>query len=239
MVAQTQREIERVFKAHAMNGATMDASPASQSRIITNALSAKFNDLFARRAPEIAGQMVKGADKASTASLHASLAKATGGMSLKTSAMPKALLESYKASIAENVSLIKSISSEYHTKVQGAVMRSVTNGRGLEDLVPELEKIGGVSRRRAQLIAETETKKAYSFANRDRAKSLGVKKFEWIHSGGGKHPRPQHEEWDGKIFSYDDLPVDDQFGPILPGTIPNCRCVARPIIFAEGGEDAS
>lgn len=46
-------------------------------------------------------------------------------------------------------------------------------------------------------------------------KSAGVKKFQWLHSAGGRDPRPLHindypSGLNGGIFSFDDLPVIDE-----------------------------
>ena len=232
MTAQVNREVRKLFASDAaLAHFGQDATIASQSRILMNSLAAKFNDLFAKRAKDIATTMVDGATKASGATLNSSLATLSGGLSLKTHLGGAELSNITTASVAENVSLIKSIPQQYLDKVQGAVMRSITSGNGLQDLAPALEQYEGQTHRRATNIALDQTRKVYGAVNGARMRSIGLKQFMWHHSGGGAHPREDHVEMDGGIFDFDDLPVIDvntgERG--LPGQAVNCRCVASPI----------
>ena len=236
MTAQVTREIKRLFESDTAAGHFgQDASIASQSRILVNNLRARFDELFGRAAKPLAEKMVTGAEKASSTALHGSLAKLSGGLSLKTKVMGSNLNAIYTASVAENVSLIKSISQQYLKQVEGAVMRSITTGNGLQDLVPALEKYQGQTHRRAKNIALDQTRKAYNSINRGRMQAIGVKEFMWHHSGGGAHPREDHIEMDGEIYSFDDLPVVDQGTGErgIPGQAPNCKCTMSPVFTFE------
>lgn len=194
-------------------------------------LTARFNDLFAKKAKPMAESMVTDADKAGAKALHASLMKLSGGMSLQTTLSNPNIANIAKAAVAENVSLIKSVATEYLQKVEGAVMRSITTGNGLQDLVPALEQYEGQTHRRAKNIALDQTRKAYNSINKGRMQGIGIKKFMWHHSGGGAHPREDHVEMDGEIYSFDDLPVIDQRTGErgIPGQAPNCKCVMSPV----------
>lgn len=240
MTAQVMREVERLFKGGAAEAYfAQDASIASGARILMNRLTATFEDLFARHARDMAQQMVDGAAKASGSALHSSLQTLSGGLSLKTNVMNSTLSNVYKATVAENVSLIKSIPGQYLKDVEGSVMRSITNGNGLQDLVPALQKYEGQTHRRARNIALDQTRKAYGNINKGRMQSIGVKKFQWHHSGGGAHPREDHEAMDGEIYSFDDLPViDERTGERgIPGQAINCRCTMSPVFdFSEDAE---
>lgn len=237
MTAQVTREVLRTYKTDAASvHFGQDATIASQSRILLNTLQAKFNDLFARKAKLLAESMVEGASKASAASLRSSLESLSPAMSLKASAMPPRVVEIYKAAVAENVALIKSISVDYMNQVQGSVMRSITSGRGLEDLVPALQKYEGVTHRRARNIALDQTRKAYNQINRGRMQALGVQSFMWHHSGGGAHPREDHVEMDGQVYRFDNPPViDERTGERgIPGQAVNCKCTMSPVFdFSE------
>lgn len=239
MTAQVKREIVKLFKTDAAAAHFgQDATIASQSRILIADLGARFNDLFAKKAKPLAETMVKDADKVSTTTMHSSLQKLSGGMSLKTSAWSSGLENIYKASVAENVSLIKSIASEYLQKVEGAVMRSITTGNGLQDLIPALEQYEGMTHRRAKNIALDQTRKAYNSINKGRMQALGVSKFMWHHSGGGAHPREDHIEMDGQIYSFDNLPViDERTGERgIPGQAPNCFPSESNVEFPNGAD---
>ncbi len=232
MTAQVTREVRRLFDTDAASAHFgEDSTIASQSRILLNSLADRFNDLFAKKARALAEQMVDGSAKASASTLHSSLEKLSGGLSLKTSIENPNLVNIYKASVAENVSLIKSIPQQYIDKVQGAVMRSITTGNGLQDLVPALETYEGMTHRRAKNIALDQTRKAYNSINRGRMQGIGIKKFQWHHSGGGAHPREDHIEMDGNIYSFDELPVIDKSSGErgIPGQAPNCKCTMSPV----------
>lgn len=232
MTAQVTRDVLRLFKTDAAGAHFgQDASISSASRILLNALAAKFNDLFAKKARIFANVMVQGEMKASATTMHSSLEKLSGGLSLKTNIDSPIISNIYKASVAENVSLIKSIPSKYLDDVNGAVMRSITTGNGLQDLIPALEKYEGQTHRRARNIAMDQTRKAYNSINRGRMQSIGIEKFQWHHSGGGAHPREDHIEMDGNIYSFDKLPVIDQNSGErgIPGQAPNCKCTMSPV----------
>lgn len=237
MTAQTEREVRKLFKTDAASAHfAEDATIASQSRILLNNLAAKFNDLFAKKAKALAETMVEGTAKASASALHSSLEQLSGGLSLKTKISNPNLANIYKASVTENVSLIKSIPAQYMQKVEGAVMRSITTGNGLQDLVPALEQYQGQTHRRAKNIALDQTRKAYNAINKGRMQAIGVQKFQWNHSGGGAHPREDHVEMDGNIYSFDKLPVIDQNTGErgIPGQAPNCKCTMSPVFdFSE------
>lgn len=242
MSVEYQKEVREMFESPVYEAQiAQDANITSQSRILTNRLARKWKKIFDRKARELAKRMTMQVDKASAVSLKASLKEVSGGLTLKTSAMPAAAVTSLNASVVENVALIKSIPEQYASSVQQAVMRSITTGRGLADLGPELQRIGGITERRAKNIAHDQTAKAYSNINRERMKGLGIKQFEWLHSGGGQHPRPLHEELSGKVFSFDDPPViDERTGERgFPGQAINCRCVQLPVITIGEDEDAA
>ncbi len=233
MTAQVKREVLRLFATEAAGAyfAQDAANVGSQARILVNSLNQRFGALFAKRAPFLATQMVDGAEAASKTALHSSLKKMTGGLSLKTSLMTPQLKAVYKAQVAQNVSLIKTIAAEYLKNVEGAVMRSITTGRGLQDLVPALEQYEGYTHRKAKNVALDQTRKTYNAINKGRMTGIGVKRFQWFHSGGGAEPRELHLELDGQIFSFDNPPViDEKTGERgIPGQAINCRCTMAPV----------
>jgi SPP1 gp7 family putative phage head morphogenesis protein len=137
------------------------------------------------------------------------------------------------ATVAENVSLIRSIPEKYLGDVQTSVMQSVKAGRDLATLSKDLRKNYGVSYRRAALIARDQNNKATSALMRVRQVDLGLEKGVWLHSHAGKEPRPTHLANHGKKF---DL-KEGWFDPdprvrkrILPGELINCRCVWKPVV---------
>lgn len=216
-----------------------DISPASQARILTNDLKRRFEQLFGAAAPDLGKQMVDEADDASADSLASSLTELSGGLRLNPAGISTAAMEEFKKStVAAQVSLIKSIPEEYFLDVQQAVLNSIINGRGLADLTPFFEQQEGQQDRRSRNIALDQTHKAYNGLNTERMKAVGLNKFEWVHSGGGLHPRRQHQDdFNGKIYSFDKLPIDEGMKiPVKPGDAINCRCTMVPVIDFEDGE---
>lgn len=64
---------------------------------------------------------------------------------------------------------------------------------------------------------------------RVRQEGLGITEAIWMHSHGGKHPRPSHVAADGKRYTISE-------GMYLDGVWawqrrePKCRCVSRSVI---------
>ena len=233
MFKDVRRELEKVFKETNFNSA-MDASTASQARIVINALMAtwqiKFNDI----AKKAVDRMIERTIRNSTVTLGMSLKDLSEDFKIDTSFRNEQLSEVIKASTQEAANLIKVIPQRFINEVQGQVMRSITTGKGMEDLVPFLTKKYKGNIRRARLTALDQTRKAYQSINTSRLKTLGVKSFIWIHSGGGKEPRMEHIRMSGNEYSFDNPPVigvmygEEVRG--LPGDLPNCRCICKPVI---------
>jgi len=235
MTAAAQRELERYYRAQWTGDGTvaMDAPSftAGVSRLLRN-LSKRFTALFTERAGGLAEALAKGVSDSTARQLGESLKDVSGGVTLKTNVISGRVAEVMAAGVKENVSLIKSIPAEYFQKIEGDVMRSITTGRGMADLVPDILKHGQSTKKRAELIARDQTSKATTAINRTRMQGLGIKQFEWLHSGGGKEPRPLHVQLDGQIFDLDKPPViDERTGERgLPGQLINCRCRMVPVV---------
>lgn len=241
MVRETEREVVKLFEsptAVASHVAT-DASISSQSRILMNGLISRFSVMFAQASKGLSEEMVSAVETNSATGLRNSLKEISGSVTLKTDMLKGGpVADIAKASVAENVALIKSIPEQYLNQVTGSVMRSITTGNGLQDLQPALKKYKGITERRATLIAEDQTRKVYNSIAKGRMQAVGIGKFEWIHTGGSQKPRQEHIDMDGEIYSFDDLPViDSRTGERgIPGQLPNCRCTMRPILdFGEDG----
>lgn len=251
MSAETKRQLIKFFKGETSKEffkeqeqlEVMDASISSQARILMNYLTRSFTSIFNLKAKSLAETMVEGAAKTSATTVKESLKKLTGGLTLNTSIVSEGQEEVSTALVAENVSLIKSIPEQYFKDVTGSVMRSITTGRGLADLVPQLEKYEGITYRRAKNIALDQTRKAYNSINRQKLLNNGVKQFEWVHSGGGLHPRESHIHIEGKIFSFENIkeeqaalgvPENDRG---LPGEPINCKCTMRSVIVFDTDDD--
>lgn len=242
MEREVRREVEALYSAFAGDSVAwaMDASIASQARILSNGMRDKFAALFAKIALPTAQAMTQQVDKDSSKKLGISLKEMSGQLTLKTDVLNDSLRDVLVSTVVENVGLIKRIPEKYLDNVTGAVMRSIQTGNGLADLTPQLDQYGVTVRNWAKNVALDQTRKAYNGINRGRMEALGVTEFEWVHSGGSNHPRAYHRDvLNGKIFSFDDLPHLD--GPGLgergiPGQAPYCRCTMRPIFRFDNDE---
>lgn len=236
MAADVKKEVTNLFKRLPVPTFSADESIGSQARILMNKLTEKYESLFAREGQNLVDEMMERNLEISATNINDTLKKLSGGLTINSPLVPAALTDVVTASIAENVSLIKSIPSQYFKDVTGAVMRSITSGEGLYDLLPQIQKYEGITARRAELIAYDQTRKAYSSVNAAKLDRLGVKKFEWLHTGGSREPRESHMKMDGRIFTFANLQAEQEALGIpkedrgLPGYPVNCRCRINGVI---------
>ena len=206
----------------------LDVTPAVQIRIATNKLSRRWQKRFDVASKELAKYFTTAMNKRSDKVLMAILKK--GGWTVRFQMTP-AMKDIMKATIAEQVGLIRSIPQQYLVNVQSMVMQSVKVGRDLGPLAKEIEKQYGVTKRRAALIARDQNNKATASMIRARQVEVGIKKAVWLHSGGGKTPRKSHVANSGKTYSTDTGWYDpNEKKWIFPGELINCRCVSRSLI---------
>lgn len=184
----------------------------------------EFNEISERTAR----QFVEQNTKLTSQQIIASMNKLGATVEFK---MTPAIRDVAQASIAENVSLIKSIPQHYFRELEGLVMRSVQNGRDLESLTEALQERYKITENRAALIARDQNNKAHAAISRAKQLDLGITEGVWIHSSAGKTPRPTHVKMNGKTFDLKRGMWDSAVGRyVLPGEEVNCRCQWRPVI---------
>lgn len=149
-----------------------------------------------------------------------------------------------RVAVDENVRLIRSIHKKYYAEIREAIVDSITEGQGMKDLVPAIQRIGKLTRERARFIAVDQTRKANVFISARKMREAGIKKFRWRHSAGSETPRPHHAAaWkedgtgglNGGVFEIGNPPlIDLKSGERgLPGQLINCRCSMEPVIDFE------
>lgn len=228
MVAEYERELTRLARPY-----TADESLATRLARMLGEFDRKWSRRFAERSRVLTDQMLGRVDRYASKALTASLKEMSGGLTLKTPHMPAALYDRLLAATKDNVALIESIQADFHARIEGAVMRSISSGNfGSKTLFEEIQKTGQVTKGRAEFIAVDQTRKVTTAMNAERMKAAGVRQFEWIHSGGGANPRKLHVDYDGQIFDMDNPPVIDERTKErgLPGQLINCRCRMRPVV---------
>lgn len=208
----------------------LDETPAAALRKELRRLGIQWEEEFARLAPKMARWFAISIERRSTLAMKKMLKDA--GVTVQYR-MTAGMRDVFQATVEENVSLIKSIAEKYHSDVVGLVMRSVQEGRDLAGLTKELQARYGVTRRRAALIALDQNNKATAAMTRVRQLEANIEEAIWMHSLGGKEPRPTHLANNGKIYNirkgwYDPDPKVRR--RIWPGQLIKCRCVPKPIV---------
>lgn len=126
--------------------------------------------------------------------------------------------------VRENVRLIKSVETQYFDRIESVIIQAVQNGEMTRDVAAKIREIGGVSARRANIIARDQVGKLNGQLTKYRQMNLGIETYEWSTSGD-RRVRPTHQSRSGKIYRWDSPPPDGHPGePIL------CRCSAIPQI---------
>ena len=236
MHREVRRELEGAFASGELHMA-MDDSITSQARMRLNAMQQKWEARFRLLANRQVRKMLDRVMRNSEVTLKMSLREVSQKLKVDTSLSDARLEEVIKASTQEAAGLIKRIPEQFLGDVQGQVMRSITSGRGMQDLVPYLTKRYEGDKKWARHVAMDQTRKSYAAVNRVRLQKLGCEEFEWIHSGGSAHPREEHIALSGKKFRFDDPPViNKKTGEKgFPATLPFCRCVLKPVFRFDNG----
>lgn len=146
---------------------------------------------------------------------------------------PSTIRDAMALAVKANVDLITSIPEQYLDKVEEAVYEAMANGLRHEEIISEIERIGGVTESRAKLIARDQVGKLNSDFSRVRQTDLGIEEYIWSTSGD-ERVREEHADLDGQTFRWDDPPPDGH-----PGEAIQCRCVATPIFKLETNETDS
>ena len=144
------------------------------------------------------------------------------------------------AAVIENTSLIRTIPAKFLDRVAGAMTRAMQAGATVKALSNALNKYGEVSLRHATRIALDQTFKTFTAINLRKFQAAGIEKFEWVHTGLSKEPRPHHiteapRGLNHGVFDLDDPPIiDPRTGETgYPGQLPYCRCVMCAVVDAE------
>ena len=244
LTAEVFEEIKPLYKEY-KEQITLDASISSQARIKLNSLRDLFEKKFKDKGKTFAERMVRKTNRYANNTFWKMInemlktkedVKKAGGYLLKGSIITPEKEEVMKALIYENVNLITNLQTHYFEQITGAVMRSIQAGKGVSVIEDELNKYKGMTKRRARNIALDQTRKAYNSINMRNMQDAGVKKFEWIHSGGSQKPRKYHMENYPKglnhgIFDLDKgAPSEDGKRYIYPGEEPYCHCRMAAVI---------
>ena len=205
-----------------------DDDPVKELQRALNTLGKRWLHRFDQLSESLAEYFAKAVRDRTDRSLMADLRKSGFTVRFK---MTPAMRDAFNAVRAENVGLIRSIAQQHLAHVETLVMQSASRGGDLGTLSKALTKTYGVTKRRAAFIAHDQNSKATAALTRARHLEIGITKARWMHSAGGKVPRPAHVAFSGKVYDIrEGHDFGDGEGPCWPGTPVNCRCVASAIV---------
>jgi SPP1 gp7 family putative phage head morphogenesis protein len=118
--------------------------------------------------------------------------------------------------VAENTALIKDVPEKLAKDLEAIIRRGTMNGASVRDLQKQIRDRWPMTEHRAKLIAQDQTLKLNASLTRHRLESVGVKKYTW-RSVMDNRVRPEHAEYNGKVYSWDKPPPDGN-----PGTPVRC-----------------
>lgn len=126
--------------------------------------------------------------------------------------------------VRDNVRLVTNLATTALDQIEGSVLRGFRRGRSNAQIAAELRERIGVSRSRARLIARDQVASLNGELTQVRQTRMGVREYIW-RSVGDERVRPEHEDLDGRRFSWDSPPAAGH-----PGEPINCRCIAEPVL---------
>lgn len=151
------------------------------------------------------------------------------GINLGTLIGPAEAQETIGDFIARNTALVRNVSDETRRKIADLVYRGLQERLTPTEVGREISRQLGISRRRANRIAQDQANKLNGALDRQRQREAGIEFWKWRHSGK-RHFRPEHKARDGKIYTDQNAPTD------LPGQLPFCGCVREAVIITDEAE---
>ncbi len=200
-----------------------DASFTLQLRDLLGRIKKKYRDISSL-SQTMATSAVMGAAVSNKKRFDAAIEKATG-VSLGRIISSENLSDTLQSQIAVNADLIQSLPDEYYKSISTRLFQGVTQGDTVGSLLKDVQKITGVSRRRAKLIARDQTQKTNAAITQQRQEALGITEYIW-RTSEDERVRATHKANNGKVFRWDKPPK----GTGHPGNSVNCRCTARGVI---------
>ena len=242
MTSETEKKLWKLLDRETAKQANItfaqDDSLVSQAKIQIGSIGLKFKKLFNKKSKQLAIGLIEEVNAASNVSILKTLKTLSEDLKLKGSVLNTIDTEIGKALIQENVALFRTIPETYFKEIQKQVMNSISSGEGIKQLKYWIQLRSKKTERHAELAVLDQTRKAYNAISAVKMVDSGIKKFQWIHSSGSRHPRKLHVTLNNKVFSFDDRPIIQENPEIrgLPGYLPNCRCRMRPIFDIDGEE---
>ena len=130
--------------------------------------------------------------------------------------------------VSENVNLIKTIPEDTLDKMKDIVLQGYQDGKSTTDMAKQIQLAYGISKKRAKFIATDQTAKLNGNIQRAQQLDAGITQYKWC-TCGDERVRSSHRALNGKIFSWNDAPVNSDGRKCHPGEDFRCRCIGRPV----------
>ncbi len=139
--------------------------------------------------------------------------------------------------IQRNAEIIKSLPLGIAKQITDYIAEESLKGRRASSIAQNIqEKLPGISRNKANLIARTEVSKTSTALTRARCENIGLDWYRWRTSGDGR-VRDSHRIMNKVLVSWRDPPLPERLAglknppaPYHAGDIYNCRCYPAPVI---------
>lgn len=166
--------------------------------------------------------------------------QAATAIDLATLIGPQDVRETLETVIARNVALVRNVSDQTRQRIADAVFRGLQARTPPRELAREIAAATELGRKRALRVAADQNVKLSSALNEERRRQAGIDSWLWVHSRK-RHPRPEHEERDGRLYSEDPGKVGTEYeGKAVrrvpedkPGELPFCGCGTRAVLILE------
>jgi uncharacterized protein with gpF-like domain len=240
MFAISQKAINRILE----KSKTIVGTGKSLSVMAGNELDDLLDDLdslVTNKVPKDMQDLFNKTNETSNQRFSASMGKVSKKFRLGKTFTNRRIKEIMRASIKTNVGLARSLSQTQYKNIEELIFRSILSEQGVNmitsKIVEQIPDIKNKTRKRANFIAQDQTRKAYNNLSIAKMASVGVNEFQWFHSNAGKVPRPFHKTMSPAglnrgIFSIKNPPIiDEKTGERgFPGQLINCRCFPKPVI---------
>lgn len=130
--------------------------------------------------------------------------------------------------VKENVNLISTIPEDTLDKMQDIVYDGYVNGRTTTQMVKDIQRVYGVSKRHANLIARDQTAKLNGQIQQYQQQDAGIEEYIWC-TTGDERVRSSHRALNGMKFRWDTPPENSDGRACHPGEDYQCRCIGRPV----------
>lgn len=203
------------------DGLTLDDIPGLNNEM--GAADESAYRLILTLTPELRRWTVKAATMHQTAFVNSVLT--ASGINLSSILSLNDVDTTVEATIARNVSLVRSVSDDIRRSIAEEVFRGFIARTPRREVAKAMNAAVQLGKARCLRIASDQSTKLSAALDQARQEQVGIVQFIWRHSGK-VHYRPHHKARNGKIYGWrrNNLHGD------LPGVAINCGCKAQGYI---------